>query len=235
MRFLKGLGAYFSLHAHGAFALASTAIGLALFAFSGIGANQRAGFVFLQDIEQRSLDLRFAIRGNRPPDPRIVIVSLDEKTLRAVGSYPLPRRYYALLVRKLKEDGASVIGFDMTFPTPASSESLEMLGLLRKQLGRKADKKTQEDIDALQKQADVDARFADALKGAGNVVLGHLFLDADRAQHSDPKLAEKYFNVVWAKAFPQVLKAKSGRQDFDLGKAWIQSGEIGRASCRERV
>src|SRR5271165_6451752 len=120
MGFLKALGAYLSEHAHGALALASTVIGLALFAFSGIGQNQRAGFVFLQDIEQRSLDLRFAIRGNRPPDPRIVIVGLDEKTLGAIGSYPVPRRYYALLVRRLKEDGASVVAFDMDFPIPAS-------------------------------------------------------------------------------------------------------------------
>jgi hypothetical protein len=50
MRFLKDLGAYLSKHAHGALALASTAIGLALFAFSGIGQNQRAGFVFLENI-----------------------------------------------------------------------------------------------------------------------------------------------------------------------------------------
>ena len=224
MRFLKGVGAYLSRHAHGTLALASTAIGLALFAFSGIGANQRAGFVFLQDIEQRSLDLRFAIRGDRAPDPRIVIVGLDEKTLGAIGSYPLPRRFYALLVRKLKEDGARVVGFDMTFPTPASSESLEALRLLWKQLGPKADKKLQKKIAVIEKQADVDAQFADALKSTGNVVLGHLFLDADRARYSDPKLAEAYFNVVWAKAFPQVLKATSGRQDFDLGKAWIQGG-----------
>ncbi len=224
MRLLKALGAYFSRRAHGALALASTAIGLALFAFSGIGANQRAAFVFLQDIEQRSLDLRFAIRGHRPPDPRIVIVDLDEKTLGTIGSYPLPRRYYALLVTKLKAGGASVIGFDMDFPTPASSESLEMLGKLRQELGTKVDKKVENDIEALQKQADVDAQFADALKGAGNVVLGHLFLDADRAKYYDPKQAEAYFKIVSAKPFPQVWKAKSGRQDFDLGQAWIQGG-----------
>src|SRR5271165_6204993 len=224
MRFLKGLGAYFSRHAHGAFALASTAIGLALFAFSGIGGNQRAGYVFLQDIEQRSLDLRFAMRGPRPADPRIVIVGLDEKTLAAIGSYPIPRRYYAQLVRKLQEGGARVIGFDMDFPTPASSESLGMLDNLRKKLGKKTDKKLQEDIDALQKQADVDTQFADALKSAGNVVLGHLFLDADRAKAYDPKLAEQYFNVIWAKPFPQVSPAKSGGQNVDLAKAWKQAG-----------
>jgi len=224
MGFLKALGAYLSEHAHGALALASTAIGLVLFAFSGIGQNQRAGFLFLQDIEQRSLDLRFAIRGNRPADPRIVIVGLDEKTLGAIGSYPVPRRYYALLVRRLKEEGASVVAFDMDFPTPASSESLEMLAVLRKQLGKKESAKLKEKMEVFQEQADVDAQFANALKSAGNVVLGHLFLEADRAKFYDPESAEKYFNIVWAKAFPQVLKAKSGRQDFDLGKAWVQAG-----------
>jgi adenylate cyclase len=224
MRFLRDLGKWLSQHAHGTIALASAAIGVALFAYSGIGENQRAGFVFLQDIEQRSLDLRFSLRGNRQPDPRIVIVGIDEKTLREVGSFPLPRSSYVLLVRKLKEDGARVIAFDMTFPTPASSESLAMLGRLRKEIGTKGGAQLQKEIEALQQQSDFDAQFADALKSAGNVVLGHLFLAADRAAFFDPKLTEAYFNIIWAKAFPQVLKAQSGRQDFDLGKAWIQAG-----------
>ena len=223
MRFLRALGRWFSRHVHSTIALASAAIGVALFAYSGIGGNQQAGFVFLQDIEQRSLDLRFALRGRREPDPRIVIVGIDEKTLRAIGSYPLPRKSYAALVRKLKEDGAKVVAFDVTFPTPASSESLDMLSRLRKDLGTKADAHLQKELDVLQQQSDFDAQFADALEKAGNVVLGHEFLDADRAAASDSKLAEEYFNIIWAKAFPQVLKVKSGRKDFELGKAWDQA------------
>ena len=57
------------------------------------------------------------------------------------------------------------------------------------------------------------------------MILGHIFLDAEAAKHSDPKLAEDYFNIAWAKNFPQVYKAKSkdGR-DFDMGQAWVQNG-----------
>ena len=41
-----------------------TLLGLILFRFSGIGAiDSRAGFAFLQSIEQSSLDLRFEVRG----------------------------------------------------------------------------------------------------------------------------------------------------------------------------
>ena len=223
MRFLKILGKWLSQHASLVIALATTAIGLFLFAYSGIGENRRAGFVFLQDIEQRSLDLRFALRGKRTPDPRIVIVGIDEKTLRELGSYPLPRSSFAALVRKLKEEGARVVAFDMTFPTPQSSEALAVLSRLRQEAEIKASSGLEKKVEVLQQQADVDAQFAAALKEAGNVVLGHSFLNADRAP-SDPKLAEAYYNIVWAKDFPQVLKAKSGKQDFNLEEAWVHSG-----------
>ena len=216
---------WLSDQSHAAIALAVTAIGLALFAYSGIGGNQRAGFLFLQDIEQRTLDTRFALRGKRPVDPRVVIVGIDDKTVQTIGSFPLPRNNYALLVRQLKQSGARVIAFDETFPTAASSEALDVLARLRSEIGASGlhgqlQSKVLQLEQQLEQQSDVDAQFAAALKDAGNVVLGHRFGN----EGSDPKLAEAYYNIVWAKSFPQVLKAKSGNQDFDLDRAWIQAG-----------
>jgi adenylate cyclase len=214
---------WLSQQPHAAIAVVVTAIGLGLFAYSGIGGNQRAGFLFLQDIEQRTLDLRFALRGKRAADPRIVIVGIDDKTLQTIGSYPLPRSNYALLVRQLKQGGARVIGFDAAFPTAASSEALDVLTRLQSEIGPSAPANLHKKIEKLQQESDVDAQFATALHEAGNVVLGHLFVSA---KVSDPKLAEAYFNIAWAKAFPQVLKVKSNNQDFDLSQAWIRGGGV---------
>src|SRR4249920_116498 len=94
-----------------ALAVMVTLAGLVLFAYSGIGGNRRAGFLFLQNIELRALDLRFALRGTRPHDNRIVIVGIDERTLQKLGSFPLPRKSYAVLVRRLAEAGARVVAF----------------------------------------------------------------------------------------------------------------------------
>ena len=47
-------------------AVGVTFLGLMLFAFAGIGGNTHAGFVFLQNIEQRSLDLRFGCAASAP-------------------------------------------------------------------------------------------------------------------------------------------------------------------------
>ena len=222
MRLWNTLTQWLSHHVHGVIALTATLFGLILFVYAGVSENRDAAFVFLKDIEQRSLDLRFALRGKRPADPRIVIVDIDEKTLQQIGSFPLPRSSYALLVWNLKNDGARVIAFDETFPVPAGSEALSVLSKLKTDLGNKVTLEEQREIANLRQQADVDTQFANELKSAGNVVLGHVFLNAERAKSQDPKQAEAYFNIVWAKAFPQVLKAGSG--NFDLGKAWIQAG-----------
>ena len=228
-------GRWLSLHIHAAIAVAATVAGLALFAYSGIGGNQRTGFLFLQDIEQRTLDARFHLRGKRPVDPRIVIVGIDDKTLQTIGSYPIPRSNYALLAHRLKQEGARVVAFDVTFPTAASSEALDVLARLQSEIGPAASPGLHNKIRELQQQSDVDAQFAAALKDAGNVVLGHLFLSAERSKFSDPKLAEAYFDIAWAKAFPQVLKLKSGNRDFDLGQAWIQAGGPVAASVEANI
>src|ERR1700729_4430425 len=109
-----------------------TLLGLVLFGFSGIGKiDSRAGFAFLQSVEQSSLDLRFEMRGARPHDDRIVIVGIDEQTLQKIGSFPLPRKNYATLINQLNAGGARVIAFDATFPVPESNSATEALDKLR--------------------------------------------------------------------------------------------------------
>src|ERR1700735_1964459 len=123
-------------HSDAAIALFVTIIGLTIFAFTGIGGNQGARFLFVQNTEQRTLDLRFGLRGSRQPDPRIVIVGIDEKTVLSTGAYPLPRNSYAVLVNKLAQDGARVIAFDATFPIPENYPAGEALQKLEKELPR---------------------------------------------------------------------------------------------------
>ncbi len=207
-----------------ALALLVTLAGLLLFAFAGIGGSTRAGFLFLQNVEQRSLDMRFAARGQRPHDERIVIVGIDEKTLQNVGAFPLPRTSYALLVNRLTAGGAGVIAFDATFPTPESNSAQQALSQLQRELGPSAPAKVTAKIKQLEAAGDHDAMFAAALQQSGRVVLGHLFLDRERAQSADAKRAEEYFNIIWAKAFPQVLKVTSQGRDFDLSRAWLENG-----------
>jgi adenylate cyclase len=220
-RRLEWLGRFALRHLDLEVAVLVTLTGLALFAISGLGSNPHAGFVFLHSIEESSLDLRFQLRGQRPHDDRIVIVGIDEKTLQKIGSFPLPRKNYATLVNQLNAGGARVIAFDATFPVPESNSATEALEKLRRDVASIAPPAVLTQMNELEAASDQDALLASAMKNGGNVVLGHLFLNPQRAQSADAKLAEEYFNIIWAHSFPQVFKVNEKKgKDFDLSKAW---------------
>jgi adenylate cyclase len=214
-------------------ALLITLVALVLFRFSGIGErDSRAGFAFLQNIEQSSLDLRFETRGKRPHDDRIVIVGIDEKTLQKIGSFPLPRKSYATLVDQLSAGGARVIAFDVTFPVPESNSAVEALQKLKNGLGASASRALLQQVKTLEAASDQDAMLADAMKKSGNVVLGHVFLDSQ----PDPKLAEEYFNIAWAHVFPQVLPAGFKRgAEVDLGRTFADNGGLVRKGVEANI
>ncbi len=195
-----------------------TLVGLVLYSFVFIGEVRGAFFGFIDNIELRTLDARFKARGKRPVDDRVAIIGIDEKTLQKVGAWPIPRNAYAKLVDQLKAGGAKIVAFDVTFPNPEKNSAVDALKRLETEIGGTAPAGVVEKIREIERTSDNDAILADSMKKADNVVLGHLFLDAERAKAMDAKAAEDYFNVLWAKPFPQVLKA--GNKEFDLNKVW---------------
>ena len=232
LRWSERVGRFALRHLDLGLGILVTLTGLALFAISGIQGNSHAGYAFLQSIEESSLDLRFEMRGQRPHDSHIVIIGIDEKTLQEIGSFPLPRKEYALLVNQLSAGGARVIAFDVTFPVPESNSALPALEKLKTELGKSASPALLKQLGELETASDQDAMLASSLKSAGNVVLGHIFLDSQ----PDPELAEQYFNIVWAHAFPQVLKVNTkGGSDFDLGTAWIENGGLVKAGAEANI
>lgn len=46
---------------------------------------------FLEVLEEKTLDMRFALRGKIAPGPETVIAAIDEKSINKLGRYPWPR------------------------------------------------------------------------------------------------------------------------------------------------
>lgn len=86
-------------------------------------------FLFLQRLELSALDLKFALRGPRPPKEwRVAVAAVDRKAIRRFGPLPWPRAIHARLVERLSAMGARSIAFDMTFERPTRrSEQVERL------------------------------------------------------------------------------------------------------------
>jgi hypothetical protein len=88
------------------------------------------GIPILDVIELKTFDLRFKWRGIKTPNPAIVSAVIDEKSLDKEGRWPWPRNKIGDLIKKLSDDGAKVIGFDIFFTEPDENSNLKFLSAL---------------------------------------------------------------------------------------------------------
>ena len=86
---------------------------------------------FLNNVELKTLDARFQLRGVRSPGPAVVIVAVDQKSQDLLGRWPFPRSAFAQAVDFLREAHARVIAFDMNFPQVDANSGLQALRSVR--------------------------------------------------------------------------------------------------------
>jgi adenylate cyclase len=95
--------------------------------------NEIFGFRWLQQLEHFAYDSRIRLFAKNTPDPRVVIIDLDERSLLAEGRWPWPRNKVANMVQALFDKyQISVLGFDVVFAEPDVSSGLPVLEQLAK-------------------------------------------------------------------------------------------------------
>ena len=77
----------------------------------------------LDELENLSLDWRYALVGPRIPPPGVVIAAIDENTIRQAGAFPLPREVLAKIVRGLARYNPQVICVDMLLLDPGKPDT----------------------------------------------------------------------------------------------------------------
>jgi adenylate cyclase len=150
---------------------AALALFVALLVIAGFSAFRDDPVI--RTLETQSLDWRFRLRGIRPPGQQIAVVLVDDKSLAALGRWPLSRDLFGRAVTALDRAGAKVIGFDVLFSEPdqpvpaglraAAAEALSALdGTSNPEFRRSLS-----DIA----EADPDRDFQTAIRDSGKVLL----------------------------------------------------------------
>ncbi len=73
-------------------------------------------------LDNAALDVQFRLRGERSPGQEVVLVLVDEKSLKEIGRWPWPRDAQARLVERLRAGGPAVIGLDVIYAEPEGAE-----------------------------------------------------------------------------------------------------------------
>jgi len=163
---------------------------LTLYYFTFFGEHPTPIFQFLQRLEYNTLDTRFRSRPRSAtlPDPRLVIVEIDQKSQEELGKWPFSRSHFATMLDSLHDDGAKVVAFDITFDKPdRTADPVRALWAKleqRKKRGETIDRKLEGEVRSLVAEFDADSRFAESLDHFGSVVLGNFFLTSDQLETS---------------------------------------------------
>ena len=192
-----------------AISLLVTLAALAIYVTTFVGERPMPLFDFVNRLELSTLDTRFQLRGRTPIDPRIVIVDIDQRSQEVLGHWPFPRIYFAQMLDALREDGARVAAFDITFSQP--DQSLLPLQDLSADLAKQRAKgvtispEVLSEVKSKEAQYNYDQQFADAIQRFGGVVLGNYFLYTQvDLQGVSSKSLDEYANLIAFFPFPQV-------------------------------
>jgi adenylate cyclase len=197
-------------------------LALALYYFTFVGERSTPIFNFIQRLEYASLDTRFRYRpaSATPVDPRIVIVDIDQHSQEVLGKWPFSRTYFAKMLDVLREDGAKVAAFDVTFSKP--DQSAAPIRALWNELEERrkrcetVDPVLSSEVQKLAASYDADKQLAAAIQRFGAVVLGNFFLHTEADLRGvDDKTLDTYANQIAFYSFPSVrpLRPATGKQD----------------------
>ncbi len=137
----------------------------------------------VHSLEGQLLDVRFQLRPAGPPSTAIVLMPIDDRSLREIGRWPWSRGIIAEIVRRLAGAGARTIAIDLLLAEPelrdVPAAGLEDLRTELRSRERSGEPARPAEIDAqlgdMLKGADGDRQLAGELERADNVILPFSF------------------------------------------------------------
>ncbi len=183
---------------------------------------------FFQFLELKTLDLRFYIRGVRAPADDIVIVAVDDASIKHYGAWPWPRSVHAQILEYLNADGAKAIGFDFIFAdVQKSAGKIKLKRLLQHYQSLSISGEPREGapfgkmISQVLQNSEYDRIFAEALKKNLNVTLPIIFQDfeseADASHNMESSIKPVEEDSDDDMPPPDILEALLPSDDPDSG------------------
>lgn len=153
--------------------LASLLIAAGVLAVVGVGYVAAPQLLYQAELVVYDEHLR--LRGVRPGNEQVLIVAIDEPSLREIGRWPWSRTVLADLLKRLTDAGVAAVGVDIILSEPEISGEASAAERLLKRVGPRALPNIREELERVVTEADPDRRLATVLRENGRVVLAMYF------------------------------------------------------------
>ena len=128
-------------------------------------------------LDNTALDFQFRLRGERSPGQEVVLVLVDEKSLKEIGRWPWPRNKQTFLVDQIHAGEPTVLGLDIIYAEPEESDAVRDIKtwLAAARQKEPLPNKVLGQLEARLHALDTDQQFAQSLARVGEVVLAMPF------------------------------------------------------------
>lgn len=141
----------------------------------------KGAFKIVNDIDQKSIDYRLLLRGQRPADSRVAVLAVDDRSISQVGRWPWPREKLAAGLAEAFENGAKVIAADVVWSEPTDRPELRFAQKLSQSV-----RLPEAEVENILNETHSDRIFSDFIKKYKNqFVLGNFF-ESPYLAHENP-------------------------------------------------
>jgi CHASE2 domain-containing sensor protein len=148
-----------------------------------------------EHLENKNYDF-WAHYFRSPQEQPVVLVAIDEKSIRELGDWPWPRSRIAEMVRHLTAQGAAAMGICPLYTQPDSEPGLLAIKEAKKEVGdqkwgsgKQAARIVWGMLNKAEDTLDQDAQLIDAVRKARNVVLPMRFTMGRQAATENDKMS----------------------------------------------
>jgi adenylate cyclase len=131
---------------------------------------------FAEFFEFKLYDLKFRFRGARTPGQDVVIVAIDDDSVKEVGRWPWSRENITRLLTRIKMAGPRVMALDIIFAEKEETVVYQAVTKLCLEIARRgASPEVLRLLEAEKNRADVDRLLAEVLSQGTPTILGFFF------------------------------------------------------------
>ena len=176
-------------------------------------------------IELKLMDLKFLYRGPVAAGPDLVIVAIDDDSLKSLGRWPWSRETFDRLLQRLKEARPKVIGLDIIFAEKSDSAVSVSLERIRQKCSQQGPESAKflSWLQEEQKTSDLDHKLAETIRQGSPTVLGFYFKQVGVAVLSSEPPQDLEPAVIQVSTYNMVrrLGGKSGQLPM-IGAAGVE-------------
>ena len=148
----------------------------------------------------------YGLGARLAPEPEaktnLEIIAIDEASLEQLGKWPWPRSYLGVVIKKLNENGARVVGLALPLHTPQSEFGVRRLDSMRSTYEGKYQKTVKDILFLARQRLDTDGALAASLKKSDNTVLAISHGVSGEIQKGSSAVSRKTFESFAFKDFP---------------------------------